>query len=387
MKNSNITILTVGGAFTAYCIGAGFASGQETLQFFGSFGGMYPFILPVTCFILMFLFCYGTYRAGAAKHFSDPSMAYTYYCGPYLGKAVDWFCTLSIALCTLIMFAGSGATVNQYLGLPVYAGTIFMGVISVIIVCLGLEKVTDVLGCAGVIIIAIMFVVGIYNVTTSPVTIIQGQEHVLQYVQEGRIMQGAFMGIHEPFIAQLFLVGAYITLGVVFNVALGSRCHSQKEIVGSAFLSAAFFTLGVILVLATMLLNLDYIASIKAQVPMLAAIENSLPALALPFSIIILIGVFTTITGYLWAFGRRFAEDKTKKQRIIVIVVAIIGVTIASYIPLGQLVNAIYPVVGIAGVLLLIGIIYRMFTDKEGFHDDVAETFAPANTNTSTTDR
>lgn len=69
------------------------------------------------------------------------------------------------------MFAGSGATVNQYLGLPVYAGTIFMGVISVIIVCLGLEKVTDVLGCAGVIIIAIMFVVGIYNVTTSPVTI------------------------------------------------------------------------------------------------------------------------------------------------------------------------------------------------------------------------
>ena len=183
-------------------------------------------------------------------------------------------------------------------------------------------------------------------------------------------MQGAFMGIHEPFIAQLFLVGAYITLGVVFNVALGSRCHSQKEIVGSAFLSAAFFTLGVILVLATMLLNLDYIASIKAQVPMLAAIENSLPALALPFSIIILVGVFTTITGYLWAFGRRFAEDKTKKQRIIVIVVAIIGVTIASYIPLGQLVHAIYPVVGIAGVLLLIGIIYRMFTDKEGFHDE-----------------
>ena len=49
MKNSNITILTVGGAFTAYCIGAGFASGQETLQFFGAFGGMYPFILPVTC--------------------------------------------------------------------------------------------------------------------------------------------------------------------------------------------------------------------------------------------------------------------------------------------------------------------------------------------------
>lgn len=373
MNTRGMTILTVAGAFTAYCIGAGFASGQETLQFFGAFGGMYPFILPITCFILMFLFCYGTYKTGAMNRFNDPNAAYTYYCGKYLGRAVDWFCTLSIALCTLIMFAGSGATINQYLGLPVYVGTVFMGIIAVIVVCLGLEKVTDVLGCAGVIIIAIMFIVGIYNITTSPISIMEGQQHVLQYVAEGRIVQGAFMGIHEPFIAQLFLIGAYVALGVVFNVALGSRCRSQKEILGSAILSAAFFTFGVILVLATMLLNLDYIASIKAQVPMLAAIENSLPALALPFSIIILIGVFTTITGYLWAFGRRFAEDKTKKQRIIVIIVAVIGVTIASRIPLAQLVNAIYPVVGIAGVLLLIGIIYRMFTDKETSSNAVSE--------------
>ena len=47
---------------------------------------------------------------------------------------------------------------------------------------------------------------------------------------------------------------------------------------------------------------------------MLAAIENSLPALALPFSIIILIGVFTTITGYLWvwpALCRRQDKETT----------------------------------------------------------------------------
>ena len=41
-------------------------------------------------------------------------------------------------------------------------------------------------------------------------------------------------------------------------------------------------------------------AGIRAQVPMLAAIQNMLPMLALPFSIIILLGVFTTITGCLW---------------------------------------------------------------------------------------
>lgn len=36
-------VLTIGGAFTAYCIGAGVASGQEILQFYGSWPGSTPF--------------------------------------------------------------------------------------------------------------------------------------------------------------------------------------------------------------------------------------------------------------------------------------------------------------------------------------------------------
>ena len=61
------TVFTVGGAFTAYCIGAGFASGQETLQYYGSWGGIYPFILPAFTFVLMLLFCLGTQTSQAIK--------------------------------------------------------------------------------------------------------------------------------------------------------------------------------------------------------------------------------------------------------------------------------------------------------------------------------
>lgn len=97
-------------------------------------------------------------------------------------------------------------------------------------------------------------------------------------------------------------------------------------------------------------------AGIRAQVPMLAAIQNMLPMLALPFSIIILLGVFTTITGCLWAIGRRFAEDRTKKQAIIV-------VSVASFISLSKLVHFIYPLIGAAGIVIFVGIIIKMFTD------------------------
>lgn len=358
------TILTVGGAFAAYCIGAGFATGQETLQFYGSYGGIYPFVLPLFSFLILTIFCYGTYKTGYLHKINDPNLSYQYYCGSKLGKAIDIFCTISIALSTLIMFAGSGATVNQYLGLPVWIGTLVMGIVSIIVVCLGLEKVTSILGKCGTLIIIIMAFTGIYCLLTADTSIMDAQSHVLEYVDQGIILQGQFLGITNPFIANLYLMGAYITLGLVFNVTLGANCKNKKEVIGASITSALFFTIGLTMVLFTILLNLDYIASIKAQVPMLAAIENTLPFMSLPFSIVILIGVFTTITGYLWAFGRRFAQDKTKKQRIIVIIVGVVGVTLGSIIPLSKLINTIYPLIGVAGLLILIGIIIKTIQNK-----------------------
>ena len=69
-------VLTIGGAYTAYCIGAGFASGQETLQYYASWGGIYPFVLPALTFVLMFVSCYGTFETGYIKRFSSPNAAY-----------------------------------------------------------------------------------------------------------------------------------------------------------------------------------------------------------------------------------------------------------------------------------------------------------------------
>ncbi len=357
------TVLTIGGAFAAYCIGAGFASGQETLQYYGAWGGAYPFILPALTFVLLALFCFGTYKTGFINRFSDPNAAYTYYCGKVLGRILDIFCTLSIALSTLIMFAGSGATVNQYLGLPVWVGTLVMGIVSVVVVCLGLEKVTNVLGFVGTLIIIILLFTGIYCFCTADTTIMAAQQNVQQYVDEGILLQARFLNIDSPVLSVVSLVGAYVTLGLAFNVSLGYRCKNKKEVLGSSLVSAAFFCVGLCMVLFTIILNMDYIAGIGAQVPMLAAIQNMLPMLALPFSVIILLGVFTTITGYLWAVGRRFAEDRTKKQAIIVVIVAALGVSVASVIPLSKLVNMIYPLIGAAGIVIFVGILIKTFTE------------------------
>lgn len=367
-KNTKInwkTVFVIGGAFTAYCIGAGFSSGQEALQYFGTWGGAYPFILPLICFVLVLVYCISNYKVGWTEQFENPNDAYNYYCGKKLGTVMNIFCNTVIALTSLVMFAGSGATVNQYLGIPVWVGAVVMGIVSAFVVCLGLEKVTDVLGCAGVLIIIIMAIAGFYCFFTTPVGITEAQQHVLEYVDEGIFLQAQLFGIRHPIVSVLSYVGVSLSLIVVFNVALGSKCKNKKEVLASGICSAVLFTIGLVMVLYTMLLNLDYIAEKRAQVPMLAAIEKVLPALALPFAIVIVVGIFTTITGYLWAVGRRFAEDKTAKQRIVVIAMTAVGISIGSLIPLDKLVNAVYPFTGIAGIIIFICILVRELTMKK----------------------
>ena len=243
-------VLTIGGAYTAYCIGAGFASGQETLQYYASWGGIYPFVLSALTFVLMFVICYGTFKTGYINRFPSPNAAYGYYCGKVLGKILDIFCTVSIALSTLIMFAGSGATVNQYLGAPVWVGTLVMGVVSVVVVCFGLEKVTKGMmiallvimvvlavnslfmpGFAGTLIIVILIGVGIYCFCTADSGVMQAQQNVQQYVDAGVIMRANFLGIENPILA---VITAVLGVSVASVIPLDKLVNFIYPLIGAA---------------------------------------------------------------------------------------------------------------------------------------------------------
>lgn len=354
----------IGGAYAAYQIGAGFASGQETIQYFGSWGGAYPFILPIIIFIWTVAYAISNYRVGATENFENPNEVFTYYHGPVLGKVIDIFVNITLALTSLVMFAGAGATVNQYSGLPVWVGAVIIGTVAAVVVCLGLEKMLNVLGSCGIIIIVVMAIVSIYGLCTSDVSIMEGQKHVLEYVDQGIILQASAFGMNHPIVSIISFGGLGLAVIITFTTSMGKQCKNMKTCVASAVLSAFLYVLGICMVCWTMLEHLDYIAKIQAKVPMLAAVEEILPWMALPYCVIVLVGVFTTIAGYLWTCGRRVAPDGTWTQRIVVIAIAVIGITVGSLIPLDQLVNILFQIAGYAGIVMFICIIISEIRHK-----------------------
>jgi uncharacterized membrane protein YkvI len=87
-----LTILKVSGAFSAFLIGSGFATGREILQFFASegLGGAVLFLVVCTYVTASLLL------AGQAHGFSNLEEGFRYYTEPPVGTLYTWYTAVMI---------------------------------------------------------------------------------------------------------------------------------------------------------------------------------------------------------------------------------------------------------------------------------------------------
>lgn len=129
MEKSEIrNTLKCAGAFIAWVIGSGFATGQEILQFFGSFG--------YKSFALVAINLVGFILLGKiilTKGFENKDAAgfdrYTLYCGKALGRIYSIMIPITLVLIISVLVSASGAALNQYYGLNRYIGSCVMAVL------------------------------------------------------------------------------------------------------------------------------------------------------------------------------------------------------------------------------------------------------------------
>ena len=118
------------GAVVACLIGAGFASGQEVLQFFTVYG-------PVRGLCGAALAC-ALLGGAAAAMLSDAGQGggFTRWCGPRLAGLLGWASPAVLFGVYTVMLAGAGALLQSGFGLPAAAGRAGMCV-AVLVTVLG----------------------------------------------------------------------------------------------------------------------------------------------------------------------------------------------------------------------------------------------------------
>lgn len=360
-KNQVVSIKKVvnyAGAYIAFLIGSGFATGQEILQYFTALG--YKGVLAVIlCFILLAYVGLSFISAGYNNSFKTPNDIYKYYCGKYLGTFYDYFSIFFIFLSYTVMIGGAGATTAQHYGVSPYVGGIALGAVVIFTSIFGLGKIVEVIGNIGPVIVVIAIFVGTVSIFTHLDGISNAESVVKDLIAKGDIK------VANP--NWILSAGSYVGFCMLWLAAflgqIGSRANSEKEGRLGAFWGATGFSLAVLLMSLGIFFSISKLGG--SQIPTLILAGEISPMLANVFSVIILLGIYTTSVPLLWSVVARFSEEKTTKFKVLSVVLGIIGMVIGLLLKFSTLVNYVYVLNGYVGMILLIIMIFRSIQWKK----------------------
>ena len=327
------------GAVVACLIGAGFASGQEVLQFFTAYG-------PVRGLCGAALAC-ALLGGAAAAMLSDAGQGggFTRWCGPRLGRLLGWASPAVLFGVYTVMLAGAGALLQSGFGLPAAAGRAGMCAAVLVTVLAGLGRMTDILGRAGPLIAAFVAAAGVGALLRGPT----GQPLPALPAPPAR----------SWWAAALVYAGYNLYLLAPFLQALAGRLPGQKPARRAAWLGCGIFGAALALMHLAFCLAPESLADPAPTVALVRGLWPWAAAAAVPM---LLAGVYTTaaplLFGICGALPGRLARSRTA-----VLAVGLAGLA-GSALPFGRLVGALYPAIGWLGLILAAGVLLRRLPPK-----------------------
>lgn len=348
-------VVKLAGAYIAFTIGSGFATGQEVLQFFTSYGPAGY----IGALVSMFLFA----AMGAALMVKGHELNLTvqteifrYYCGKYISYILEIFTIICLFCVVSIMFAGSGAVAGEYFGVGAEIGKLGMAILCVMTVLLGLNGLVDIIGAIGPVITVFTILIGIVTAVTSTY---YGNDLTGAQVQALFDLRatadwwfGAYEWLDTAWFSGVLYAACMVLGGIPFLAGLGTRARNRREAIWGGVMGGVFLMLSVIMIVFAMLCYPDQI--VTYEVPNLFLAEQHLPILAMIFSVVLLLGIYSTAAPMFWLVLNRiqgFGLGRTPMLAVTVVlgIVAYFG----AQIGFGKLIGILYPLMGQVGLIMI----------------------------------
>lgn len=355
MNNEKIDIkrvILLAGSFISFAIGSGFATGQEAMQFFGAYG--LTAVFGLIAFVVLNIYIDMNYlHAGRKGNYEKGTQVYQFFCGKYIGAFFDWFSVFFCFVLFVVMVSGSGATLQQQWGVPVQVGGIILAVTACCTVLLGLQKMVNILGIVGPIVVILALVASFFGIINGQNGVMEGAAKVLEMDVLSAGPSWVNGAITYNGFGMLMFGGFIATIGKTEN--------SLKT--ASIGISAGIIAVGVAIgfVVCGLLCNIDIVAG--SQIPVLIMINSMSPLFANLYCIVIFLAIFSTATPLLWTVCDRLATPKTSKYTIVCAALTLIGTLIALALPFDKLVNVMFTLNGYAGFVLIAFLVGRNVFD------------------------
>ena len=343
MKN----VIKMASAFMGIIVGAGFASGQEILQYFTSFGLLGAAGAIVSTALFAYLGMILTRLGSRMKTTSHKEVIYK-ISGRYLGILVDYIIIFTLFGVGVVMIAGAGSNLNQQFGLPPFIGSLLMIVLVMLTVMLNVDKVVGIIGSITPFLVVAVIIVSIYSLVTMDSSFADLNSTALAVKTT----------LPNWFISSINYVSFNIAVGASMALVMGGSEKNEKVAAWGGLLGG--LGLGILI----LLIHLAIFAKIEtvgdSELPMLAIINELSPVLGIFIAFVMYGMIFNTAVSMFYSFGARFIQINTKKFNIFVLVTLVIGFML-SFVGFTKLVAYFYPLIGYLGLFLVAALIYSSF--------------------------
>ncbi|OFK69858.1 hypothetical protein HMPREF2806_04400 [Corynebacterium sp. HMSC076G08] len=327
-------------SFIGLLVGAGFATGQEVVQYFTSFGipGMWGILvagLVMTLAGTVFL------QLGSYFHASEHNQVFRNITHPIISRILDVAVILTLFAVGFVMLAGAGSNMQQQFGWPAWVGSLLMLVLVLITGMFDVDKVSQVIGLlTPTIIIAVLFV-GTYTLLHMP-------ENVDAAISASEAIESPI-----PFwlVSALNYNGLALILAVSMSLVIGGDNISPREAGVGGIVGGAVYAVLMGIAGFSLLMNAENVGD--SDIPMLTLVDSVHPTLGVIMAIIIYLMIFNTAIGMFYALGKRLSSGNEAKYRIIFIAGCLAGFAV-SFAGFKSLMQYVYPVLGYMGIVLVV---------------------------------
>jgi len=340
---------TIAAVYIGTVVGAGFASGQEVLQFFGYFGG-WGFIGITVSAVLFILFGFLILKLGHDLRAESFLPVIREAAGNKVGTLIDIIITFFMFGILVTMLAGAGAIFVEQFGRPAFLGSLLMAVLALVTVLLGINRVIESIRFVAPILVFSILVLGLWTI----LSFLQGFMGKLGTTDTARAAVPFW-----PLAAILY--GSYnLVLAIPVLAPLGNLSRSESLRPG-AILGGLGLGVCALAISASILVRFPEAASL--EVPMIAIAGGISPLVRILYSFVLVAEVYTTAVAGLYGFTSRLTKQGTKSYRWLTVGTSIAALVLAQF-GFSNLVGILFPVEGFAGLLMLGALAYGYFKHR-----------------------
>jgi len=321
-------------------IGAGFASGQEILQFFSTYyeGGFYGIILAGILFSIIGYIVLDRVYTQRIRNYDE-------FLFPTLGWFMGWVMEIAVAifmLCLLcIMVAGSGNIMLEKLGIPFNYGILMMAAICMIVILTGIKGIVAISTVVTPVLITGIIAVGLYVIIYKDTSVFNA-------------MAGFNRLTNNWVFSSLIYVSYNSILSVVIMCSMLPYLKTRRiGIIGGIMGGVLLCFIAFILNSAIFMFYPDVLAS---ELPMLNIIEKYSGILGNIYSFILWLAMFISAVTSGYCFTDRVSSKMRVNRKLLTVVICALAIPLASY-GFSGLIAAIYPLFGYIGMFMVFAIL------------------------------